>query len=345
VDHKARIAAEDLLRDYRLQLSRARDNRMMSAERRAAMQAANRMLPKVNGLLLSLVPDTAPISGGPLLWQHEAGLSRVFRAEEVLGDWDEMTDDHHEVQFGITLGALDVVVLEAARQDWYNGHWRQAVANAAAKLNKFTQDRLGVHDISDSELMSEAFSENDPQSSRPRLRCPGNPESMTARSMQKGAKLFAMGAYMAIRNPAVHWTGNGNPASAGEQLAALSIIARWVRYWDVAQPPVPHQRRMAGEHGQGPAPVTRSFPPPPPGTEPARDLVDDIGDVVLLAADEGYQAQDQDDAADGDHGIQHGQLTALQRRPAPGLAVVLVLIRTAPMSPRQAQADVVGLSP
>jgi hypothetical protein len=241
VDLKARLAAEGLLRDYRLHLKRARDSRIMSADRREAMQAANRMLPRVNALLLALVPDTDPISGSQL-WQHQAGLSRVRRVEDVLGDWDEMVDCPNDgpeaLKFGMPFGTLDVVVLEAARQDLYNGHWRQAVANAAAKLNKFTQDRLDRHDLSDSALMSEAFSPDDPKQGKPRLRCPGNPESETVRSMQKGAQLFAMGAMMAIRNPAVHWTGNGNPPSAAEQLAALSVVARWVRYWDVAQPPV-----------------------------------------------------------------------------------------------------------
>jgi hypothetical protein len=50
-----------------------------------------------------------------------------------------------------------------------------------------------------------------------------------------------MGAFMAIRNPAVHWTRDGNPAMAGEQLAALSVIAHWVKYWDMVRytAPVP----------------------------------------------------------------------------------------------------------
>ena len=61
MNQKARTAAEDLLRDYRLQLKRARDSRIMSAERRDAMKAANQMLPKVNALLLALLPDTEPI--------------------------------------------------------------------------------------------------------------------------------------------------------------------------------------------------------------------------------------------------------------------------------------------
>ena len=232
MNKEARIAAEDLLRDYRLQLKRAYDSARWSADRRAAMQAANKMLPKVNALLLALVPDTAPISG-VFMWQHRAGASRVARAEEVLGDWDEMTDGRHEVQFGIPLTALDAVVLEAAKHDWDQGKYRQAVANAAARLCEFTQNKTGRRDINDSALMSEAFLPEPPKPGKPRLRCPGDPEDETVRAMQKGAQLFAMGAMMAIRNPAVHWTRNGNPASAAEQLAALSIIARWVRYWDI----------------------------------------------------------------------------------------------------------------
>jgi hypothetical protein len=242
VNRKARLAAEDLLRDYRLQLKRARANRVMSAEGRAAKRAANQMLPKVNAVLTALVPDTAPIRAMHL-WQHEASLHRVDQAEAVLADWDTMCNDENGevVQFGLPLNALDVVVLEGARYDWDHGHWRQAVANAAGQLNKFAQDRLGVHDISDGDLMSQAFSDKEPKEGRPRLRCPGNQESMTVQSMQHGAQLFAMGAFQAIRNPAVHWTRDGNPAMAGEQLAALSIVARWVRYWDVVvyQAPVP----------------------------------------------------------------------------------------------------------
>jgi hypothetical protein len=58
---------------------------------------------------------------------------------------------------------------------------------------------------------------------------------------------MAMGAFMAIRNPAVHWTRNGNPAQAAEQLAALSVVARWVRYWDVVRYTPPTLESMAKE--------------------------------------------------------------------------------------------------
>ncbi len=237
MNRRDRIAAEDLLRDYRLQLRLAGDNRSLGQphDPAEAMETANRMLTKVNAIMRMLLPDTEPISGSSVS-DHEAGLDRVLRVEDILGDWDEMAEDDGEtVQFGMPLNALDVVVLEAARQDWYHGKWRDAVANAAAKLNRFTQDRLGRYDISDSALMAEAFSPEDPKVGKPRLRCPGNFDSETIKSMQNGAHLLAMGTMKAIRNPAVHWTGNGNPVSAGEQLAVLSVIARWVRYWNVVQ--------------------------------------------------------------------------------------------------------------
>src|SRR6266851_7957856 len=181
MNRRDRIAAEDLLRDYRLQLSLARGKYSFGQQDdpAEAMEAANRLLPKVNALMRILLPDTEPISGSSVS-EHEAGVGRVLQAEDVLGDWDEMAgDDGETVQFGVPLNALDVVVLEAARQDWDQGKWRDAVANAAAKLNKYAQDRVGRHDISDSALMSEAFSPDDPKVGKPRLRCPGNPESET----------------------------------------------------------------------------------------------------------------------------------------------------------------------
>lgn len=111
---------------------------------------------------------------------------------------------------------------------------RRAV-DLPGKLNEFTQRRIGRHDISDRALMCEAFKPEPSERGKPRLRCPGNPETEIVRSMQAGAQLFAMGAFQAIRNPAIHWTGLGNPAMAAEQLAALSIVARWVRHWDVVR--------------------------------------------------------------------------------------------------------------
>ncbi len=39
----------------------------------------------------------------------------------------------------------------------------KAVSDAATSLNSFTQNRLGRHDISDEDLMGEAFTDRDPR--------------------------------------------------------------------------------------------------------------------------------------------------------------------------------------
>ena len=92
--------------------------------------------------------------------------------------------------------------------------------------------------------MAQAFSDKDPKPGEPRLRCPGDSTSMTVRSQQQGAQLFAMGTFQAIRNPAHHLTGDWNPITAFEYLAALSTVARWVTGWNLVQyvpPPIEYQ--------------------------------------------------------------------------------------------------------
>jgi uncharacterized protein (TIGR02391 family) len=118
---------------------------------------------------------------------------------------------------------------------WDKGNYRHAVADAATNISNFTQNRLGRHDISDRELMAQAFSDKPPEYGKPRLRCPGKRSSETSKSLQQGAALFAMGTFQAIRNPAHHSTGDGEPIAAFEDLVALSKVARWVTEWHVDQ--------------------------------------------------------------------------------------------------------------
>ncbi len=108
-------------------------------------------------------------------------------------------------------------------------------------MNQFTQNRLGRHDVADKDLMAQAFSTDPPAPGKPRLRCPGNHRSLAIRSMQQGALSMAQGCFQAIRNPAAHLTGDWSPVTAAEHLAVLSVVARWVRRWDVAayEPPPP----------------------------------------------------------------------------------------------------------
>jgi hypothetical protein len=95
--------------------------------------------------------------------------------------------------------------------------------------------------------MAHAFSEDDPKPGDKRLRCPGDPKTESVRSQQQGAKLFAMGCYAAFRNPANHLSGDWNPVTAFQHLAAFSIVAAWVRNWRIESyiAPIPNLTRPA----------------------------------------------------------------------------------------------------
>jgi len=229
--------ADRVLADYRASVEQAqtlqKTKPIWSVERQSALKAADRMVPQVNAVLRGLVPDIEPIQTGYVA-QHLTNLSRLYRAQALIGTWKAMTvqgpDGAEVVPPDLPFWAMDPICCSAASL-WEKGKYRLAVNDAAGKLNELTQKRLGRNDISDRALMAMAFNPKGPEKGRPRLRCPGDPNTDTVKSLQEGAHLTAMGCMLAIRNPATHETGNGNPIICAEQLATLSMVARLVRNW------------------------------------------------------------------------------------------------------------------
>ncbi len=70
---------------------------------------------------------------------------------------------------------------------------------------------------------------NDPKPEAARLRLAQDDGSKTYENVHRGARTFAEGLYAAIRNPGMHTpTAGGEEQLALEQLAAFSLLARWV---------------------------------------------------------------------------------------------------------------------
>jgi hypothetical protein len=225
--------AESLLREYLQAVRDCGKIQVLTKERRTAVKALNQRLPQVNYILVSLTPDHELVSGSNLNW-HEGNISVINRALTLLDKARKMSEA--AAQLGaptMPLQLLDPVVFQAAIEHWIAGHYRNAVGDAAIAVNRLTQQRVGRTDISDRELMSRAFSEDAPKPKEKRLRCPGDPKSESVRSQQQGAKLFAMGCYAALRNPANHLSGDWNPITAFQHLAAFSTLASWVRNWRI----------------------------------------------------------------------------------------------------------------
>ena len=113
------------------------------------------------------------------------------------------------------------MISEVALPLWEANKFRQAVNDAATNLNLFAQRRLGRYDISDKDLMGQAFSDKEPDKGKARLRCPGSLASEPS-DPAGGRPSFAIGTFQAIRNPAHHLSGGWNPVDAFHHLAALS---------------------------------------------------------------------------------------------------------------------------
>ncbi|WP_204078901.1 TIGR02391 family protein [Planotetraspora phitsanulokensis] len=100
---------------------------------------------------------------------------------------------------------------------------------AAVKLNAETQNKRGRKDVSEKDLFRQAFTTKAPEPGKSRLRLMADDGSPTYSSLQDGAAAYAEGCYRAIRNPTSRTVQNELPeAEALEQLAAFSVLARWV---------------------------------------------------------------------------------------------------------------------
>lgn len=129
----------------------------------------------------------------------------------------------------LVAGEFHPWVWDAAAPLWFAGSRQEAVNAAARSLNARLQQKLGRLDASESAFVRESFSLADPASGRPRLRFPGDRTSDTWRSCQQSGMQLGAGCFAGIRNPAAHEDGLVlTEQVALEQLAAFSLLARWI---------------------------------------------------------------------------------------------------------------------
>lgn len=128
---------------------------------------------------------------------------------------------------GPTLAAegLHPWVWHAALDLWADGHYKNAVEEAAKKIELLTQKKTGrVNDNKD--LYAQVFSvKNQDRRLRFKKIQPGT-KSWT--SAHEGAMHFGMGCAQGIRNWVVHRSDPLSEQEGLEYLAALSVLARWV---------------------------------------------------------------------------------------------------------------------
>lgn len=161
--------------------------------------------------------------------QASRGRAALHRAAELA---EKLGDDAPDMD----AANLHPWAWENGRSYWNTGHYHQAVMQAAIRINAETQAKLGRMDISETALFNEGFSLDPPKVDAARLRLAKDDGGQTYRNLHRGARSFADGLYTAIRNPGMHKpqeSAGGEEQLALEQLAAFSLLARWVGQADV----------------------------------------------------------------------------------------------------------------
>ncbi|MGV9937870.1 TIGR02391 family protein [Streptomyces olivaceoviridis] len=150
----------------------------------------------------------------------DVALQRDAEIQERLGD----------TALRLNAGNLHPWVWAAARPLWRGGHFREAVTAAARRVNRQTQDKVGRRDATETALFQSVFSKDDPK--------PGGAEAaadarrrkrhLPQRPTRRGC--LRRGLHAGIRNPNSHEDGLPElpEHEALEQLAAFSVLARWV---------------------------------------------------------------------------------------------------------------------
>jgi uncharacterized protein (TIGR02391 family) len=157
-----------------------------------------------------------------------ARLERQAELAEKLGDSGPQ----------MSASGLHRDVWDAAKASWRHGAYGDAVRNAARAVNSQLREKLGRRDVQEADLVTQAFTAEDPKPGKPRLRLSvrQGDKDLTFNSIHEGAAAFGRGCFQAIRNVLTHEYGEeAEPSeqSALEYLAAFSVLARWIEQAEV----------------------------------------------------------------------------------------------------------------
>ncbi len=168
-----------------------------------------------------------PEKDGKYSWLRD----QAARAEAAMQRQEELAEKLGDNAPDMDAANLHPWAWENGKSYWNTGHHHQAVMQAAIRVNAETQAKLGRMDVSEVALFNEAFTLADPKEGAARLRLADDDGGKTYENLHRGARAFADGLYTAIRNPGMHKPQEGDGGVeqlALEQLAAFSLLARWV---------------------------------------------------------------------------------------------------------------------
>jgi hypothetical protein len=155
-----------------------------------------------------------------------AARAAVQQALGILRDQDEWKAQLEPDAPAIDASRFHPAIWDAAAVIWDTGQYRVAVGQAAVALSARISSKAKSN-LTERELVNEVLAPSEPAPRRTRLHFPSDKRTKYWKSRQEGLHHIAQGAYAGIRNIAAHHDDELTEHAVLEQLAVLSVIARW----------------------------------------------------------------------------------------------------------------------
>lgn len=149
-------------------------------------------------------------------------IDAIERGMAIIEHHDRSAIPRERARPTLTTDELHPWIRESAAHLWRDGHLRAALRAATARLETEIQVKVDRYDIAGVELVTQAFSHDAPTPGHRRLRFVGDADLLD------GARNFALGCLQGIRGVETHRRDEPAEQVAFEQLAALSLLARWI---------------------------------------------------------------------------------------------------------------------
>ncbi|WP_419554647.1 TIGR02391 family protein [Candidatus Poriferisodalis sp.] len=191
-----------------------------------------RLQPLIEQIAGVIDPDEPPDRFKPQgqFWLWRDANEAVERLAGILGHADRREALFPTRGPALRADGLHDWVWEAASSRWDDGYYRDAVHAAAEVVQHKARARLGRRDLSGKRLYEQAFSLDEASEDSPRLRITfvDAEDSETWRSAHLGAMSLGTAVTSGIRNLSGHHAVDLSEQEALEQLAVVSVLARWV---------------------------------------------------------------------------------------------------------------------
>lgn len=228
-------AALEHLREFR-ELLILDERALREGETQAAYVQRIKLQPLIEEIANELDPDGSEDLGGRFntlmqRWTLNDAIKKTHRLTGILETREESQRIFGPVGPTLVGSQLHSWVWEAAADLWDGGHYEPAVHQAWLAVELQTQQKVGRFDLTGTGLYNQAFSLDDPKADASRLRFPHldkTTQEKSWRSAHQGAMNLGKGCAQGIRNRQAHPSDAISEQEALEQLAALSVLARWV---------------------------------------------------------------------------------------------------------------------